>query len=328
MTLSLDKRYEIVLSYHPMGPKLGVKAVAKAINRAKSTVQYWLNRWKQSKKLSDSKRTGRPRGTTEKVGQRISDLATNDNIRDMRRVLKRQHIGISQETIRRRLKEHEANFSPPISKPLLTEKHRRKRLQWAQAVSDVDWNRIVFTDETTGRLNQLKLCVWNLPGKTKVFRTVKYPVKVNLWECFSCNGFGRIYCFRENFRADLFCKIYKRCLLPTAGDHFGRNATDWELQEDNDPKHMSRLAKQWRSNNSIQRIDWPSMSPNLNPIENVSKLLKMNLAKKNLRTYKASVSAIKKEWKNFPKDLTINLVRSMENRISDVISNKGDFIMY
>ena len=90
MSLSLDKRYGIVfLSYHPMGPKLGVKAVAKAI---KSTVQYWLNRGKESKDLSDSKRTGRPRSTTEKIDQRISDLATNDNIattRDIRRVLKR-----------------------------------------------------------------------------------------------------------------------------------------------------------------------------------------------------------------------------------------------
>ena len=35
MSLSLDKRYEIVfLSYHAMGQKLGVKAVAKAINCA------------------------------------------------------------------------------------------------------------------------------------------------------------------------------------------------------------------------------------------------------------------------------------------------------
>ena len=126
-----------------------------------------------------------------------------------------------------------------------------------------------------------------------------------------------------------FSKIYKRCLLPTARDHFGRNATDWELQEDNDPKHMSCFAKQWRSDNSIQRIDWPSMSPDLSPIENVWKLLRMNSAKKkNLRTYKALVSAIKKEWKNFPKDLTINLLPSMENCISDVISNKGDFITY
>ena len=68
MTLSVDKRYEIIfLSHHPMGPQLGVKAVAKAIKCAKSTVQYWLNRWKESKDLSDSKRIGRPRTTTKGV---------------------------------------------------------------------------------------------------------------------------------------------------------------------------------------------------------------------------------------------------------------------
>ena len=80
----------------------------------------------------------------------------------------------------------------------------------------------------------------------------------------------------------------------------------------------------WRSKYEVQRIDWPSMSSDLNPIENIWKLLKMNLARKNLRTYKSLVSAIKKEWKAFPKNLTINLVRSMKNRIS----NKGNFIMY
>ena len=37
---------------------------------------------------------------------------------------------------------------------------------------------------------------------------------------------------------------------------------------------------------------------------------------------------IKKEWNAFPKDLAANLVQSMKNRISDVIANKGDFIMY
>ena len=38
MTLSVDKRYEIIfLSHHPIGAQLGVKAVAKAIKCAKST---------------------------------------------------------------------------------------------------------------------------------------------------------------------------------------------------------------------------------------------------------------------------------------------------
>ena len=101
MTLLVDKRYEIIfLFHHPMGPQVGVKAVAKAIKCAKSTVQYWLNRWKQSKDLSDSKCIGRTRSITKKVDQRISDLATT-NTRATQRVLKRKNVDISQETIER-----------------------------------------------------------------------------------------------------------------------------------------------------------------------------------------------------------------------------------
>ena len=77
MTLPIDKRYKIVFfSQYPMGEK----AVVKAVKSVKSTVQYWLDRWKQSKDLSDIKRPGRPRATTEKVDQRIYKLAGNNNI--------------------------------------------------------------------------------------------------------------------------------------------------------------------------------------------------------------------------------------------------------
>ena len=62
------------------------------------------------------------------------------------------------------------------------------------------------------------------------------------------------------------------------------------------------------------------MSSDLNPIENVRKRLKMNLARKHLRAYKSLISGIKKEWNIFPKDPATNLVQSMKNRISDVIS--------
>ena len=45
-TLPIDKRYEIVfLSQHPIGPQLGEKAVPKVLKSAKSTAQYWFNRW-------------------------------------------------------------------------------------------------------------------------------------------------------------------------------------------------------------------------------------------------------------------------------------------
>ena len=70
MALPMHQRYGIVfLSQHALGPKLGHKSVTKVVKCSTSTVQYWLSRWKQSKDLDDSARTGRPRATTPKQDQ-------------------------------------------------------------------------------------------------------------------------------------------------------------------------------------------------------------------------------------------------------------------
>ena len=71
-------------------------------------------------------------------------------------ILKRQNIGIGQETIRRRLKEAGAKFSLPMSKLFLTENHQYDTLRWAQAICDIDWNQVIFSNEASVRLDPLK----------------------------------------------------------------------------------------------------------------------------------------------------------------------------
>ena len=130
------------------------------------------------------KHPGRPRATTEKVDQRIYELSGSDNIAttgDIHSVLKRKNIGISRETIRRSPKEAGAKFSLPISKSLLTENyHRYDRLRWAQVTCNIDWNQVIFSDETDVHLNPLKWRVQHLLRKGKVVWTVKDPIKVNV----------------------------------------------------------------------------------------------------------------------------------------------------
>ena len=41
----------------------------------------------------------------------------------------------------------------------------------------------------------------------------------------------------------------------------------WVFQMGNDPKHTSKVVAKWLKDNKVKLLEWPSQSPDLNPIE-------------------------------------------------------------
>ena len=110
MALPIHQKYEIIFlsRRHPLGPRLGLKAVAKAVKYDKKTMKYWLDRWKTSKDLTKATRSGRLHEMTPKQDQQILLMANQQisvNSRDIENRLKRKGVRINQRTVGRRLNE-------------------------------------------------------------------------------------------------------------------------------------------------------------------------------------------------------------------------------
>ena len=100
------------------------------------------------------------------------------------------------------------------------------------------------------------------------------------------------------------------------------------FQHDNDPKHTSKVAQKYLRNANIVFLDWPSQSPDLNPIEHLWNIVKNKLD--NLPQRPSSLDNLfevaKREWGNLSVESLQTLIDSMPDRIQAVIKAKGHCI--
>lgn len=76
-------------------------------------------------------------------------------------------------------------------------------------------------------------------------------------------------------------------------------------------------------------MEWPGNSPDLNPIENLWYIIKVQVRQKRPRTITELDQCIQTVWyEEISKQTLENLIASMANRIKEVIKQKGGATKY
>jgi len=95
-----------------------------------------------------------------------------------------------------------------------------------------------------------------------------------------------------------YINVLENSAIPSA--HLLGFGDDFWFQDDGAPCHRSRLVAEWKAENNLSCLSWPPQSPDLNPIENVWRNVKLGLKQlrpRNLQELEDNACNI---WNNFP----------------------------
>lgn len=317
-----------------------LRQISSILNFPVSTIKYNFDKLFDTGTFDRRKGSGRKRKTTEAQDDFIINLALpsniikdneNDNgkkqydnthidIQTINNVLKIHKINICNNTIRNRLKERKAKFGYQPSTHILTPKQKRDRLEFALKYINTDWSKWLFTDESSIQLGYFKRKGWYFHGTNKQYNgsVLSYHIwgAINLYQ-------KQIHCYPDTLDALFYLDILEEKVLPQLAV-----IDDLIFQDDNSGVHRAKIVKKWKEDIILESVKWPACSPDLNPIENVWKLVKEKVWKLRPTTKESLKESILNAWDSIPLETIQNIILSMNKRLQDVIDNNGDYTKY
>ena len=123
---------------------------------------------------------------------------------------------------------------------------------------------------------------------------------------------------------NMYCEILQQSMIPSLQKLGSRAA----FQHDNDPKHTSKMTIALLKRLKVKVMDWPSMSPDLNPIEHLWRILKWKVEVCKVSNICQLPDIVMEKWKSILVTTCEALVNSMPRRVKAVLDNDGGHTKY
>jgi transposase len=305
------------------------QSIAERFGVMQSTISIVINRYLETGINKRRTGKGRKRMTTAKQDRflRLQTLrqrfVTSTSLQEAFSL--RYNALISQDTIRRRLAEHQPLPNVPVTGPLLTAEHRLEfahaHLNWQEA----DWARVLFTNESRfcRFSNDMRMRVYRRPEERyvqcNIAQTVSYGGgSIMVWGGISLEGRTELVIVNQGrLAADRYVTtILEPHVVPYA-PYIGENSI---LMNDNAWPHTAQIVRHY-----LQEVRIVTRSADLNPIEylwdNMGRSLKTlyppALTLGDLGNYLTEI------WNTIDQNDIRTLISSMGRRCEAVINARG-----
>jgi transposase len=244
------------------------------------------------------------------------------------------NLDASLRTCQRRLQQSPIhNYEKRKHMPNLQAKHKIARLDYAKRHlrASTNWTEIIWSDEKKFNLDGPDgfQSYWHdLRKEPDTFLTrQKGGGGVMVWGAFSSKGLSELAFLKGNQKADDYVETLENYLLPFGHCHYGPSFT---FMQDGASIHRAKTTMAWFAENGVDIFDHPSLSPDLNPIENLWGVLARSVYAngRQFMTLQDLVEAIKRAWAGLSQTYLDKLIRSMQDRCVDVVVAKGGKTKY
>jgi transposase len=314
--------------------------ITNILNCSKRTVQRQLKSFKETSSFLDKQKQGRPKKMSEEIEQQVVAWIEEDrrNTTAKLRKLVQEHFGviICESSIRNVLKKKGYFGGVCARKPLLREQNKAKRLAFAMEHVNKPiefWKSILFTDEKKFELvnSKRRIYCWKKKGEELRSDTIQPTVKhgggsIMMWGCFLGESVGDLHRVQGIMCKEDYHSILQRHAIPSGIRLHGKG---FILQQDNDPKHTSKLCQNYlrskEENGTLKILEWPSQSPDINPIELLWEEMDRNIKIKRPTSLAGLEEVAREVWSEITPEVLNKLVHRLPRLMQAIIEAEGGY---
>ncbi|KAF0702485.1 hypothetical protein AaE_015897 [Aphanomyces astaci] len=305
---------------------ISVREIGRRLDRNHVTISNYL---KDPTSYGNNYKKGRPKKLNAQQQRRLYRTSTNETL-SAAKLNDQLDLDLHKSTVARYLRSNNKfEFIKMNRAPKLTPMHMLCRKEWASEMVDYGnekWSSVVFSDEKKWNLDGpdgLK-SYWHCVGRDvkTVFSRQNGGGSLMVWGGIWADGTTQLAFVEGTQTAQDYIYTLGEFMLPAAQLRFG---TDFVFQQDNASIHTANATKAFLDEQGVVVMDWPALSPDLNPIENVWGYLVQQVyaGGKQYDSKEELKASIMRHWNSLEVSYLQTLIFSMKSRCLSVVAANG-----